>query len=192
MSRETIRDILLEVYELTYENINGRDTQERRAIDYTHILDIGVGYSHWSEQWQLQFGGDIHSLLATRPALQQERYNLIQYRFLNGPVMDGDAFNDGTTNFYMLVKLRERPRASAGALRDLVEATIPADFENELTSCLYPRRIAFACARRGFIRTCTGEGQQACRPSADGDKSSGWSEERKRVEYKFLDAIERG
>jgi hypothetical protein len=77
------------------------------------VLDIGIGSSHWSENWQAQFGGEIHSLLAPRPLFQGERYSLIQYRFLNGPVIDGDAFNDGTTNFYMLVKLG--PPGSDGA-----------------------------------------------------------------------------
>ena len=81
------------------------ETRPRFAIQFSKVLDLGVGYSHWSEQWLKHFGGEIHSLLATRPLFQQERYNLTQYRFLNGPVVDGDAFNDGTTNFYMLVKL---------------------------------------------------------------------------------------
>ncbi|MFG1834051.1 hypothetical protein [Micromonospora chersina] len=79
--------------------------EERFAIQFSKVLDLGVGYSHWSEQWQQHFGGEIHSLLATRPIFQQEQYNLMQYRLLNGPVIDGDGFNDGTTNFYMLVKL---------------------------------------------------------------------------------------
>jgi hypothetical protein len=81
---------------------------KRYAIAFSKVLDIGVGYSHWSEHWQLDYGGEIHSLLATRPIAQQERYNLLQYRFLNGPVIDGDAFNDGTCNFYMLVKLKNK------------------------------------------------------------------------------------
>ena len=87
--------------------------EPRYAIQYSTVLDLGVGYSHWSEQWLLHYGGEIHSLLARRPLLQGEQYNLIQYRFLNGPVVDGDAFNDGTTNFYMLVKLG--PAGSSGS-----------------------------------------------------------------------------
>ena len=83
----------------------GEGPEQRFGIQFSKVLDLGVGYSHWSEQWLKHFGGEIHSLLATRPLFQQERYNLTQYRFLNGPVVDGDAFNDGTTNFYLLVKL---------------------------------------------------------------------------------------
>jgi len=78
---------------------------KRFAIQYSKVLDIGIGSSHWNENWQTHFGGEIHSLLAPRPLFQGERYSLTQYRFLNGPVIDGDAFNDGTTNFYMMVKL---------------------------------------------------------------------------------------
>lgn len=87
----------------------GAAAQERRSIAFRHVLDLGVGYSHWHEHWQADFGGEMHNLLATRPMLQQEQYNLIQYRFLNGPIVDGDGYNDGTTNFYMLVEL-DRPK----------------------------------------------------------------------------------
>lgn len=83
-----------------FENI-----EERRAISFTKVMDLGVGYSHWHEHWQKQFGGEIQGLLATRPLFQQEHFNSIMYRFLNGPVLDGDGFNDGTCNFFMLVKL---------------------------------------------------------------------------------------
>lgn len=79
--------------------------EPRRAIRFSRVLDLGVGYSHWTEHWQTHLGGEIQGLRATRPIAQQERYNLMQYRFLNGPVIDGDAYNDGTCNFYMLVEL---------------------------------------------------------------------------------------
>ena len=79
--------------------------EKRFAIQFSKVLDIGIGSSHWNENWQTHFGGEIHALLAPRPLFQGERYSLTQYRFLNGPVIDGDAFNDGTTNFYMMVKL---------------------------------------------------------------------------------------
>ncbi|WP_139283237.1 hypothetical protein [Raineyella antarctica] len=104
----------LPTYEhIRYERADGSAPQPRYGIQFSEVLDIGVGYSHWSEHWQSHFGGEIHSLLATRPAFQQERYNLMQYRFLNGPVMDGDAFNDGTTNFYLLVRLGKVEEAQA-------------------------------------------------------------------------------
>ena len=91
--------------------------EKRFAIQYSQVLDIGIGSSHWSENWQTHFGGEIHALLAPRPLFQGERYSLTQYRFLNGPVIDGDAFNDGTTNFYMLVKLGPPDTTGPGYLQ---------------------------------------------------------------------------
>ena len=103
---------------LTKRAWNLRMPLERRfAIEFSKVLDIGIGASHWSENWQTHFGGEIHSLLAPRPLFQGERYSLTQYRFLNGPVVDGDAFNDGTTNFYMLVKLGPEGSDGAGLLQ---------------------------------------------------------------------------
>jgi hypothetical protein len=91
--------------------------EHRYAIQYSKVLDIGIGSSHWSENWQAHFGGEIHSLLQHRPLFQGEQYSLIQYRFLNGPVIDGDAFNDGTTNFYMMVKLGPPGATGVGYLQ---------------------------------------------------------------------------
>ena len=92
--------------------------EKRYAIQFSQVLDIGIGASHWSENWQKHFGGEIHSLLQQRPLFQGERYSLIQYRFFNGPVIDGDAFNDGTTNFYALVKLGPVDQAAGQLLQD--------------------------------------------------------------------------
>ena len=91
--------------------------EKRFAIQFSKVLDLGIGVSHWAENWLAHFGGEIQSLPATRPLFQDERYNLIQYRFLNGPVIDGDAFNDGTTNFYVLVKLGAPNSDGAGFLQ---------------------------------------------------------------------------
>lgn len=91
----------------TREAGDAAEVHERRSIAFRRVLDLGIGYSHWHEHWQANYGGEMHNLLATRPIFQQERYNLIQYRFLNGPVIDGDGYNDGTTNFYMLVELED-------------------------------------------------------------------------------------
>ena len=91
--------------------------EKRFAIQFSQVLDIGIGSSHWNENWQTHFGGEIHALLAPRPLFQGERYSLTQYRFLNGPVIDGDAFNDGTTNFYMFVKLGPPGATGAGYLQ---------------------------------------------------------------------------
>jgi hypothetical protein len=84
---------------------SGLARQQRFGIDYTDVLDLGVGYSHWSEHWQTHLGAEIHFILAPSPVLQQEGWNRTMYRMLNGPVVDGDGYNDGTCNFYMLVKL---------------------------------------------------------------------------------------
>ena len=91
----------------TYEKRDESWKEKRYGIAFSKVLDLGVGYSHWSEHLQLDFGGEINSLLSTRPMTQQEQYSLLQYRLLNGPVIDGDGFNDGTCNFYMLVRLKD-------------------------------------------------------------------------------------
>lgn len=98
-----------------YDRIDGADPREpRTAIHYVRVLDLGVGYSHWSEHWQRSYGTEMNNLVATRPVAQQERYNLLQYRLLNGPVVDADGYNDGTCNFYQLVELgkaeEDRPK----------------------------------------------------------------------------------
>ena len=79
--------------------------EQRHAIQFSKVLDLGVGFTHWSEQWHKHFGGEMHSLRGTRPIFQQDFLKMIEYRFLNGPVVDGDGYVDGTINFYMLVKL---------------------------------------------------------------------------------------
>lgn len=81
------------------------DSQRRDSINFDKVMDLGIGTSHWAEHWVSSFGGEIHSLLHRRPLFQQEQFSLAMYRFLNGPVIDGDCFVDGTTNFYMLVSL---------------------------------------------------------------------------------------
>jgi hypothetical protein len=78
----------------------------RLSIDFDKILDIGMGTIHWSEHWQSEYGCEIQSLLGKRPIVQGVQYSLTQYQFLNGPVIDGDGWQDGTTNFYMLVRLQ--------------------------------------------------------------------------------------
>jgi hypothetical protein len=96
-----------------YREIATHRVAERHSIDFIQVLDLGVGYSHWHEHWHVGYGGEIHSLLARRPIAQQEGFNSILYRFLNGPVLDGDGYNDGTTNFYILVRLRGNARRFA-------------------------------------------------------------------------------
>ena len=96
--------------QVSYKLVSSKELQiPRESIDFHEVMDLGVGYSHWHEHWHLGYGGEMHSLLATRPLAQQEGLNSILYRFLNGPIMDGDGYNDGTTNFYILVKLGPKP-----------------------------------------------------------------------------------
>jgi len=87
------------------EGADAGRAEPRFSIAYDKILDLGVGYSHWHEHWQVCYGGEMHNLLGTNPIAAKEHYNSIQYRLLNGPVQDGDGYNDGTTNFYILVRL---------------------------------------------------------------------------------------
>lgn len=91
---------------VVYEHVQGTaEIEPRPSINFDKVMDLGIGTSHWAEHWLSSFGGEIHSLLHRRPLFQQEQFSLAMYRFLNGPVIDGDSFVDGTTNFYMLVRL---------------------------------------------------------------------------------------
>lgn len=108
------------------------EVHERRSIAFTKVLDLGVGFSHWHEHWQADYGGEMQNLFATRPLFQQEQYNSIQYRFLNGPVVDGDGWNDGTTNFYMLVKLAE----AEVSMREVHDPQTKSRLTGAMTTCL--------------------------------------------------------
>jgi hypothetical protein len=78
------------------------------AIDFDQVLDIGVGHSHWHEQYDGRTGGEIQPMftgpLLGSPAPPVTLADL--YRWANGPVRDGDGFIDGTCNYYALVHLR--------------------------------------------------------------------------------------
>ncbi|HZY90900.1 MAG TPA: hypothetical protein VFE78_39115 [Gemmataceae bacterium] len=78
------------------------------AIDFTKVLDVGVGHVHWHEQYERVTGGELQPLRAG-PVLQTP-FGAVDYAFLyriaNGPVRDGDGYIDGTCNFYTLVQLK--------------------------------------------------------------------------------------
>lgn len=74
------------------------------SIDYDMTLDIGVGNSHFHEQWSAIYGGEMKN---TRlEYFQNLNIGEINYSVLNGPLSDSDHFADGTCNFYLLVRLR--------------------------------------------------------------------------------------
>ena len=92
-------------------------SHERRAIDFIRVMDLGIGTVHWNEHWQECFGGEIQNLLARRPLFQKEQFSLALNRFINGPIIDGDGWQDGTTNFYILVELARRAGSRPGQRR---------------------------------------------------------------------------
>ena len=84
----------------------------RHSIEFSKVMDLGVGTVHWSEQWHQGFGGELQALWSRRRYLAQEVVGMTVYRFMNGPVVDGDGWQDGTTNFYALVKIPPGPEES--------------------------------------------------------------------------------
>lgn len=99
----------------TYEHIRycPRDTgkifgikdESRESIKFFRVLDIGVGHVHFHEHYESRYGGEMQPILTTHPWAMGQEANAIIYRFLNGPVHDGDAFIDGTCTYYILVQL---------------------------------------------------------------------------------------
>ena len=81
---------------VTYQRDDGV-VLEPPAIKYDRVLDIGVGHVHLHQQYQRIVGGEIQPMLHAKTST-------IMYRWLNGPVQDGDGYIDGTCCFYALVK----------------------------------------------------------------------------------------
>ncbi len=78
------------------------------GVDFDEVLGIGVGHGHWHEQYDGTTGGEMQPMLADSliPGGAVSLTFADLYRFVNGPVRDGDGFIDGTANFYALVHLR--------------------------------------------------------------------------------------
>jgi hypothetical protein len=79
----------------------------RKSIDYKLVLDIGVGHIHHHEQYERITGGEIQPFFIGRDN-PNWLYNAAEhYRFMFGPIRDGDGYIDGTCNFYTLVQLKD-------------------------------------------------------------------------------------
>lgn len=101
----------------------------RRSVRYRHVLDLGVGVSHFHEQHDGRFGGEADSLSGRGGtlggALAGLRQMLFQgvefdhaYRYANGPVEDYGGWVDGTCIYYMLVQLKSSAAIEAADLED--------------------------------------------------------------------------
>ncbi|HEX3184551.1 MAG TPA: hypothetical protein VHQ94_07130 [Pyrinomonadaceae bacterium] len=78
----------------------------QKSVDYKLVLDIGVGHVHHHEQYEGITGGECQPLRAKSFPDDIFETQADFYRFLNGPVADGDGFVDGTANYYLLVQLK--------------------------------------------------------------------------------------
>ncbi len=130
-SRPPPRKKMLENYPV-YQDIKYRCTSIPNlenigfSIDYKKILSLGIGSTHWHEQYSNIHGGEIQPAFDKTLLSIPNPYNAINttvyvnnssistikfsdlYRFANGPVDDGDGFIDGTVNYYILCELNHQ------------------------------------------------------------------------------------
>lgn len=95
----------------TYEHVvhraQGGGEMKLHSIQFRRVLDTGIGHVNWHEQYSGITGGEI------QPMLHFEPWATL-YRFVAGPIRDGDGYIDGTCNFYALVELGDPGGAPAG------------------------------------------------------------------------------
>ena len=81
----------------------------RRSVDYKRVLDIGVGLSHYHEQHDNRFGGELDNLTDQPPSILGVPLGLSPdgyYQIANGPIQDYGGWIDGTCIYYLLVQLK--------------------------------------------------------------------------------------
>jgi hypothetical protein len=80
----------------------------KQSVDYSAVLDLGVGLSHLHEQHDNRFGGELDCLTGTHVKIGAFTAPSDEdgYRFANGPIRDFGGWVDGTCIYYMLVQIR--------------------------------------------------------------------------------------
>ncbi|WP_153799683.1 hypothetical protein [Foetidibacter luteolus] len=88
---------------VTYRNgpDDSADIITRQSIDYNTVLSLGVGVSHFHEQYDDIYGGEMDTLDEWSPV---GSWNT-GYRLANGPIEDIGGWVDGTCIYYQLVEV---------------------------------------------------------------------------------------
>ena len=91
----------------------------RDSVDYKRVLDIGVGHVHHHEQYEGVTGGEVQPFFIDWSNPNWLYNAAAHYRFMFGPVRDGDGYIDGTCNFYVLAQLKDNVQIQAAEVDTL-------------------------------------------------------------------------
>src|ERR1044072_5487203 len=90
----------------SYNHITYSSGEVKQSIDYDYVLDLGVGLSNYHDKYEPIYGGEIDVMEEPCPA-PGWTFDLL-YRMVAGPIQDVGGFIDGTTIYYLLVRLSGR------------------------------------------------------------------------------------